>query len=156
MALAEVYQWRSSFMLKNEWQLASDWADSVIQSGVWALNNDYLSTFLPKNKGNKEMILVIANSGVTTNTRSLFQLFYYPRDWGLDQGQGGGWGLIHPTTWFYNSYLPGDYRRDTGRRFASPGAYLWWGGSVSNGGPGTRPAPHRRVPGWPSPHKDSQ
>src|SRR2546430_15441894 len=40
----------------------------------------------------------------------IFQLFYYPRDWGLDLGQGGGWGLIHPTEWFYNSYLPGDYR----------------------------------------------
>src|SRR5438034_444205 len=54
MALADLYQWRSSFMLKNEWQLASDWADSVIRSGVWGLNADYLSTFLPKNKGNKE------------------------------------------------------------------------------------------------------
>src|SRR5439155_698779 len=45
MALADLYQWRSSFMLKNEWQLASDWADSVIRSGVWGLNADYLSTF---------------------------------------------------------------------------------------------------------------
>jgi len=153
MALADLYQWRSSFMLKNEWQQASDWADSVIQSGVWALNNDYLSTFLPKNKGNKEMILVIANSGVTTNTRSLFQLFYYPRDWGLDQGQGGGWGLIHPTTWFYNSYLPGDYRRDTGRGFASQGAYVWGGCSVSNVCPATSPAPNDTFADGPMPYK---
>src|SRR6266550_81025 len=132
MALADLYQWRSSFMKQNEWQLASDWADSVIRSGVWALNNDYLSTFLPQNKGNKEMILVITNSGVTTNTRSLFQLFYYPRDWGLDQGQGGGWGLIHPTTWFFNSYRPGDYRRGTDTGWASTSAYVWGGCSVSS------------------------
>ena len=131
MALADLYQWRSSFMLKNEWQLASDWADSVIRSGVWGLNADYLSTFLPKNKGNKEMIFVITNSGVTTNTRSLFQLFYYPRDWGLDQGQGGGWGLIHPTNWFFNSYLPGDYRRGADTGWASTTAYVWGGCSVS-------------------------
>ena len=131
MALADLYQWRSSFMLKNEWQQASDWADSVIRSGVWALNNDYLSTFLPQNKGNREMIFVIGNSGVTTNTRSLFQLFYYPRDWGLDQGQGGGWGLIHPTNWFFNSYLLGDYRRGADTGWTSTKAYVWGGCSVS-------------------------
>jgi hypothetical protein len=118
-------------MSKNEWQQASDWADSVIQSRLWTLNNDYLSTFLPEHKGNKEMILVIANSGVTTNTRSLFQLFYYPRDWGLDQGQGGGWGLIHPTNWFFNSYLPGDYRRGADTGWESTKAYVWGGCSVT-------------------------
>src|SRR5206468_3606249 len=91
--------------------------------------------------------------GVTTNTRSLFQLFYYPRDWGLDQGQGGGWGLIHPTTWFYNSYLPGDYRRDTGRGFASQGAYVWWGCSVSNVCPATSPAPNDTFADGPMPYK---
>src|SRR5438128_3094527 len=153
MALADLYLWRSSFLLTNEWQQASDWAKKVIDSGVWALSNDYLSTFLPRNKGNREMILVITNSGLTTNTSSIFQLFYYPRDWGLDQGQGGGWGLIHPTTWFYNSYLPGDYRRDTGRGFASQGAYVWWGCSVSNVCPATSPAPNDTFADGPMPYK---
>src|SRR5947207_10604496 len=132
MALADLYLWRSSFMGKNEWQLASDWAKKVIDSGVWSLRRDYLSTFLPNNKGNKEMIFMITNSGVTTNARSLFQLFYYPRDWGLDQGQGGGWGLIHPTTWFFNSYRPGDYRRGTDTGWAPTSAYVWGGCSVSS------------------------
>src|SRR2546426_3141828 len=132
MALADLYQWRSSFLLTNEWQQASDWAKKVIDSGLWALNNDYLSTFLPRNKGNREMILVITNSGLTTNTSSIFQLFYYPRDWGLDQGQGGGWGLIHPTDWFWNSYLPGDYRRSGGTDYTAPTAYVTGGCSISN------------------------
>src|SRR5438132_1380073 len=60
------------------------------------------------------MIFIITSSGVTTNASSSFQLFYYPRDWGRDQGQGGGWGLIHPTDWFLNSYLPGDFRGSRG------------------------------------------
>lgn len=132
MALADLYIWRSSFMQKNEWQQASDWAKRVIDAGTWSLSNNYLSTFRPANKGNREMILYVTNSGVTTNARSLFQLFYYPRDWGLDQGQGGGWGLIHPTDWFYNSYLPGDYRRSTGSGFTSDSAYVNGGCSVSS------------------------
>ena len=131
MALADLYLWRSSFMKKNEWQLASDAAKRVIDSGIWGLNANYLSTFLPSNKGNKEMILALANSGVTTNNRSLFQLFYYPRDWGLDQGQGGGWGLIHPTDWFWNSYLTGDYRRSGGNDYTTPTAYIMGGCGVS-------------------------
>jgi len=131
MALADLYLWRSSYMGKNEWQQASDWSKKVIDSGTWSLLNDYLSTFLPKNKGNREMIFVITNSGVTTNARSLFQLFYYPRDWGLDQGQGGGWGLIHPTDWFFSSYLTGDYRRGADTGFAATSAYVWGGCSVS-------------------------
>ena len=131
MALADLYLWRSSFLKKNEWQLASDAAKRVIDSGIWRLNNNYLSTFLPSNKGNKEMILALANSGVTTNNRSLFQLFYYPRDWGLDQGQGGGWGLIHPTDWFWNSYLAGDYRRSGGNDYTTQTAYIMGGCGVS-------------------------
>jgi hypothetical protein len=131
MALADLYLWRSSFMSKNEWQQASDWAKKVVDAPTWSLNNNYLSTFRPANKGNREMIFYVTNSGVTTNARSLFQLFYYPRDWGLDQGQGGGWGLIHPTDWFYSSYIAGDYRRSTGSGFTSDSAYVNGGCSVS-------------------------
>ncbi len=92
MALADLYLWRSSFLGKNDWQLASDWADSVIRSGTWQLNDSYLGTFRPANKGNREMIFYISNTGLDARTSSVFQLFYYPRDWGLDLGQGGGWG----------------------------------------------------------------
>src|SRR5207248_11212211 len=134
MALADLYAWRSSFMLKSEWQQASDWAKTVIDSsGAWGLglNDNYFSTFLPTNKGNQEMIFVINNSGVTDRTSNIFQLFYYPRDWGLDQGQGGGWGLIHPTDWFWNSYLAGDYRRSGGNDYTTPTAYIMGGCGVS-------------------------
>ena len=153
MALADLYLWRSSFQVTAQWDSASLWAKKVIDSGVWSLNNDYLSTFQPRNKGNREMILVITNSGLTTNTSSIFQLFYYPRDWGLDMGQGGGWGLIHPTAWFWNSYLTGDYRRDAGRDYTAPTAYVWRGCSVSNICPATSPAPNDTFADGPMPYK---
>jgi starch-binding outer membrane protein, SusD/RagB family len=144
MALADLYQWRASFLdsgkVAAEWQLASDWADSVLTSGAWALNDDYIKTFLPIFKGSREMILVITNSGRNDRSSNIFQLFYYPRDWGLDLGQGGGWGLIHPTDWFYASYLPGDYRRSTGRDFTSQAAYVDRGCSFSGVCPGDPPS----------------
>lgn len=132
MALADLYVWRASYMLKNEWQQASDAAKRVIDSGLWSLTADYLRAFRPSNKGNKEMIFVIANSGLNSRTGSIFQLFYYPRDWGLDRGQGGGWGLIHPTTWFWNSYATGDYRRDGGTDYTTGAAYVTGGCGLSN------------------------
>lgn len=131
VALADLYLWRSSFMETNEWQEASDAAKRVIDSGTWALEPDYVRTFRPDNEGNSEMIFVLTNTGLDERTSNVFQLFYYPRDWGLDVGQGGGWGLIHPTDWFYNSYLPGDYRRDTGTDYTSEAAYVSAGCSIS-------------------------
>jgi len=136
-----------------EWQLASDWADSVLTSGAWELNDDYIKTFLPIFKGNREMIFVITNSGKNDRSSNIFQLFYYPRDWGLDLGQGGGWGLIHPTEWFYNSYLPGDYRRSTGGDFTSQAAYVDRGCSFSGVCPATSPAPNDTFADGPMPWK---
>src|SRR5439155_17622889 len=132
MALADLYLWRSTYMQRNEWQQASDAAKRVVDSGLWSLNADYLRTFRPSNKGNREMIFVIANSGMNSRTGTIFQLFYYPRDWGLDRGQGGGWGLIHPTAWFWNSYAPGDYRRDGGADYTTSAAYVTGGCGLSN------------------------
>jgi len=131
MALADLYLWRSTYMRKDEWQQASTWAKRVMDSGTWLLNPDYIRTFRPSNKGNREMILVLTNTGADARTSNVFQLFYYPRDWGLDLGQGGGWGLIHPTDWFWNSYLPGDYRRSAGVDYTSEAAYVTGGCSVS-------------------------
>lgn len=131
MALADLYLWRSTYMVKDEWQLASDWAKMVIDSRpTWDLEPDYIKAFRPSNKGNPEMIFVVTNTGVDQRTSNPFQLFYYPRDWGIDQW--GGWGLIHPTDWFWNSYRPGDYRRSTGVDETSEAAYI--AGGCSGGG----------------------
>ena len=112
MALADLHLWRSSHLSKNEWQQASAAARRVIDGGVWRLNDDYFATYRPTNRGNREMIFAIPNTGKDARTSNTFQLLYYPRDWGLDQW--GGWGLIHPTNWHLNSFQAGDYRRDAG------------------------------------------
>jgi hypothetical protein len=132
MALADLYLWRSSFLNSGEWQQAADAAERVITGSTWGLEPDYLQTFRTGNEGNQEMIFFLTNTGLDQRTSNVFQLFYYPRDWGLDLGQGGGWGLIHPTDWFYNSYLPGDYRRSTGKDYTSDSAYVSGGCSISN------------------------
>ncbi|MGH7700288.1 MAG: RagB/SusD family nutrient uptake outer membrane protein [Gemmatimonadales bacterium] len=131
MALADLYLWRSTYLVQDEWQLASDWAKKVIDSGTWDLNADYIRTFRPGNEGNSEMIFSLTNTGLEPRTSNVFQLFYYPRDWGLDLGQGGGWGLIHPTDWFWDSYLTGDYRRSTGIHHTTEAAYVTGGCGLS-------------------------
>ena len=116
MALADLYLWRASFLKRSaEWQNASDWAKKVIDSGDWGLSADYISTFLPSNKGNREMIFYVAASGVDSRSSTGFIVnFYFPRDFGLSTG--GGWGAGHPTDWHYNQYPAGDYRKEAGYR----------------------------------------
>lgn len=122
MALADLYQWRSSFMQKGEWAQASAAAKRVIDSGKWQLMNDYLRPFLPTVKGypaNNEMIWAIPSSGV--NGASGFNTFclFLPRSLGF--GSNGGCEVIgEPTGWMYNSFpktvaasdTTWDYRHD--------------------------------------------
>ena len=140
MALADLYLWRASYLKKTaEWQNASDWAKKVIDSGVWGLNADYISTFLPSNKGNPEMIFYVAASGLDSRSSNGWLVnFYFPRDFGLSTG--GGWGAGHPTTWHYNLYAPGDYRREAGYR---SGGCRWDGYCVASFKDGPLPWKYR-------------
>ena len=108
MMLADVYIWRSSFMLSNEWQQASDWAKKVIDSGTFALNNSYFGVFSPANKNNREMIFRVVVSGERAN--SGMNNTFGPRQLGFQGSPGGGFGLLKPTRWFLASFAPGDVR----------------------------------------------
>jgi hypothetical protein len=120
MALADLYLWRSSYRKTGEWQLAADWAKKVIDSGIYGLNDDYLSTFLPADHGNKEMIFLIPSSGVFGATSMNLGCLILPRALGF--GTGGGCEVIgQPTQWHYDSYLAGDYRKEV--------TYRTWGRS---------------------------
>ncbi len=140
MALADLYLWRASYLKKTaEWQNASDWAKKVIDSGIWGLNADYITTFLPSNKGNPEMIFYVPASGLDSRSSNGWLVnFYFPRDFGLSTG--GGWGAGHPTTWHYNLYAPGDYRRDAGYR---TGGCRWDGYCVASFKDGPLPWKYR-------------
>jgi hypothetical protein len=112
MVLADLYLWRSSFRQTGEWQQAADWAKKVIDSpSVWGLNDDYLSTFLPAKKGNKEMIWALVSSGVDGRSSMNLGCLILPRALGF--GTGGGCEVIgQPTLWHYDSYISGDYRKE--------------------------------------------
>ena len=112
MALADAYLWRSSFMLTNEWQQASDWAKKVIDSNTFTLNSSFFGVFLPSNKSNREIIFRAVNSGDRANGTVVNT--FYPRQLGFAGSPGGGFGLLKPSVWFYNSYAKGDIRGSTG------------------------------------------
>jgi starch-binding outer membrane protein, SusD/RagB family len=112
MALADLYTWRSSFLKSNEWQKASDWAKKVIDSGLYGLNDGYFATFLPANRGNREMIFrLVAAPDNRANTTAVNT--YFPRALGFSPA-GGGFGVSQPTTWLLSSYAPGDIRGSVG------------------------------------------
>ena len=112
MALAELYQWRSSYLKKGEWAQASAAAKRVMDSGNWALAADYLAPFLPANKGyanNKEVIWMTPASGVDGRSSTDAFCLFLPRELGF--GSAGGCEIIgQPTDWMYKSFAPGDYR----------------------------------------------
>lgn len=112
MVLADLYQWRSSALQKNEWQKASEFASKVIDDRQnWGLVDDYISQYLPASKVNREMIWMVASSGVEGRTSTNVFCMWLPRKLGF--GSAGGCEVLgQPTEWFYRSWTPGDYRFD--------------------------------------------
>lgn len=113
MALADIYNWRSTRYKTNEWTLASQWAKKVIDSGTYQLLDDQLQVFLPTNKANREMIFVKPSTGTVARTSTSVQQAHFPRE----LTPGGGFGVVTPTKWSYESFIPGDYRIETSFRF---------------------------------------
>jgi hypothetical protein len=109
MVLADLYQWRSSALQKNEWAKASETARKVIDDSNWGLVDDYLTQYLPANKVNREVIWMVASSGVNGRTSTNVGCMWLPRILGF--GSAGGCEVLgQPTDWFYKSWTPGDYR----------------------------------------------
>jgi len=114
MVLADLYQWRSSFLGSGEWQQASDAANRVITGGTWGLMDDYLLAFLPSAKAypsNREVIWQVASSGVQGRSSMNVFCLWLPRELGF--GTAGGCEVVgQPTQWMYDSFIDGDYRFD--------------------------------------------
>lgn len=109
MALADLHLWRSSFLKKDEWQQASEAAKRVIDNPRWGLNDNYIATFLPANRGNRELIWVVPSSGTEGRTSFDINCNWLPRELGF--GTAGGCEVIgQPTKWMYDSFAEGDYR----------------------------------------------
>lgn len=104
MLLADLYQWRSSFMKKNEWTQVSTWSKKVVDNPRWGLTDDYLAQYLPTQKGNRESIFMLVSSGVDGRTSTDPNCNWLPRILGF--GQNGGCEVVgQPTKWQYESYL---------------------------------------------------
>ena len=104
MLLADLYQWRSSFLKKSEWAQASSWSKKVVDNARWGLVDDYLAQYLPTNKGNKEFIWMIVSSGVDSRSSTDPNCNWLPRELGFNQA-GGCEVVGQPTKWQYESYL---------------------------------------------------
>jgi hypothetical protein len=104
LLLADLYQWRSSFLKKSEWAQAATWAKKVVDNPRWGLTDDYLAQFLPSNKGNKEVIWMLVSSGVDSRSSTDPNCNWLPRELGFNQA-GGCEVVGQPTKWQYESYL---------------------------------------------------
>ena len=102
--LADLYQWRSSYMKKAEWAAASSWAKKVLDNPRWGLTDDYLAQYLPGNKGNKEVIWMAVSSGLDGRSSTDPNCNWLPRELGFNQA-GGCEVVGQPTQWQYESYL---------------------------------------------------
>ena len=104
MLLADLYQWRSSFMKKSEWAQAATAAKKVMDNTRWGLNDDYLFQYLPANKGSKEVVWTLVSSGIDGRSSSDPGCNWLPRELGF--GSAGGCEVVgQPTKWHYESYL---------------------------------------------------
>lgn len=110
MLLADAHRWRANVITKSaqDWQAASAAALAVINSGVYALESDYGNVHRPGAQFRSEEIFAAqAIGGGGWWHISLYGSVYWPRN----LGAGGGWAVVIPTTQFYDSYIPGDYRK---------------------------------------------
>lgn len=111
MLLADAYRWRANVLTQSteDWQAASNAAEQVISSGVYALEADYADIHVPGAQFRSEEIFSVQSiGGGGWWQSSLFGGVYWPRN----LGAGSGWAVVIPTPDFYDSYIPGDYRRE--------------------------------------------
>jgi hypothetical protein len=106
--LADVHLWR------QEWPEAAEAARQIIDSGEYALEDDYLAAFEPGSQNGREEIFALQAGLVSGGPGTRMVEWYYPYTPLLRPGTGGGWGTLQPTLEFYASYIPGDYRKDAG------------------------------------------
>lgn len=96
----------------NNYQMAIDRADNVINDGSWDLDDSYADVFAPDNVDNIEHIWVVPFDEATGGGMNLAQMtFHYPTQltYNLQQQPWNGYSTLEA---FYNSYENGDERKD--------------------------------------------
>jgi hypothetical protein len=108
--LADVYLWRSSAEGSNEWQKSADAAKKVIDSGVYALEPNYINAFLPGAQNRKEEVFAVQATAAAGGSTVTIAGWAWPREMGA--GSPGGWGTYVPTRSLLDLYPTGDYRKE--------------------------------------------
>ena len=102
--LADVYVWR------KEWAKASEQTKKIIDAGTYSLRPNYIDAFLPGSQNRSEEIFAAQSSSASGAPAIDIAAWTYPRN--MNPNANGGWGTYQPLTWFVNSYIAGDYRKD--------------------------------------------
>jgi starch-binding outer membrane protein, SusD/RagB family len=117
--LADAYRWRANVHGNSQadWQASAAAAKDVIDSGVYALEDNYIDAFLPGSELRDEEIFAVQFANIGWWGIDLWGGVYFARNIpGVD-----GWAVVVPTPQFYHSYPEGDYRHEaTFRTSACP------------------------------------
>jgi starch-binding outer membrane protein, SusD/RagB family len=102
--LAEQYIWR------KDWPNAATNAKKIIDSGLYGLQANYISAFLPGSQNRNEEVFAAQSSSATGAPAIDIAAWEYPRN--MNPNSNGGWGTWQPLQSFIDAYTPGDYRRE--------------------------------------------
>lgn len=104
----------SVYLTRKEYALAKEKADEMLTLSGYGLENSYFDLFTPENKGNREFLFSVQNKGMTGTGNGFGLALFLPRATIPLPGGGtvAGNSADVPTEEFYNSFLPGDLRRN--------------------------------------------
>ncbi len=108
--LSDVYRWRANVHTQStaDWQASADAAAEVINSGQYALVDNYIDAFLPGSETLSEEIFAVQFANTGWFGIDLWGGVYFARN----MPAVTGWAVVVPTPAFYHSYAEGDYRHD--------------------------------------------
>lgn len=106
--LAKVY------LTLKDYPQARDKAKAIIEDGQFDLLDSYYDIFTPENRFNKEIVFAIQNKGNTGASNGFGMALFLPRSTIVlpNGGTVGGNSADVPTEEYYNSFKPGDLRKD--------------------------------------------
>jgi len=101
----EAFGMRTSSDKTTFWELARDYADTVIQSEAYYLEDDYSTLFDLDNEFTEESIFEIGYSNVTSGVGCGFTHLYVPSKSGWSSNGTGGWGRVVCTREVYDTMV---------------------------------------------------
>ncbi|MEH6307816.1 RagB/SusD family nutrient uptake outer membrane protein [Olivibacter sp. CPCC 100613] len=104
----------SVYLTRKNYALAKSKAEETLNLSGYGLEESYFDLFTPENKQNREFLFAVQNKGMTGTGNGFGLALFLPRATIPLPGGGtvAGNSADVPTEEFYNSFLPGDLRRN--------------------------------------------